>query len=1011
MRRILALALVAGSSTACIGFAGLGDDPDSYGRRPDTGIASDASDGEGGIARDGGAGDGCTSETDSELKAAQCGVGSCGTRTVRDVCNVERTVDCGSTCASPPSTTCADPFTKRDYPSTGTCQSGVCTYAPIDSSCGAPTCAGGRATAAGTCSGGMCTAGATTTCGFGCAGDVCAGDPCEGVTCDTQQAPTCKNATTRTTYAATGTCSGGSCSYAPTDTACAPATCTANVATAASVCTAGACLPGAQTSCSWGCNGSVCAADPCLTTTCNAPPAPTCADATTRRTFAATGACSSATGSAACSYAPTNTPCPAGQACIGGQCATETGATTAGMSGPGLSDCGVNGNDVCARSLLVTGGTYYRGDTTNYPATISDFRLDKYEVTVGRFRKFVDAWVGGWRPSAGAGKHAHLNGGQGLSRAPSGFEAGWVSAWSNYVGAPSDTPAEPSGAGATSLTAWNASLSCNSAWQTWTPSAGPNESKPANCLTWYDLQAFCIWDGGFLPTETEWEYAAVGGGEERLYPWGNTPPAADTALAIYGCYFNASGTCTGSVNIARVGTVGSGASKSGQLDLAGNAWEWTADWYQPYTVPCVDCASTASGSRRSLRGGSFQYDAATLLPASRVSESPAYRINYVIGGRCARPPAGGNCTAETDAAFCTRLGATCGSKSGTDNCGNARTVANCGACANGLSCSALNVCAQPELTARTASMSGDGINNCGANGDDNCARSPLVTGGTFNRGTDTSNPATVSDFRLDTYEVTVGRFRKFVDAWVGGWRPPVASGKHTHLNGGSGLANTAGGDEPGWDATWTNYVGAPSNVGVTPTGAGATTKAAWDTNLSCHSTYPTWTSAAGPNEKRPQNCLSWYDLHSFCIWDGGFLPSEAEWEYATAGGSEERTYAWGNTATGANTALAIYGCYYNGSGSCTGVTNIAPVGTVAAGVGKWGQLDLAGNLSEWNLDWHQGSYVSSCNNCTNLTSSSYRVIRGGSFDTDALGLPAALRNVRHPANRNHILGGRCARSP
>ena len=51
----------------------------------------------------------------------------------------------------------------------------------------------------------------------------------------------------------------------------------------------------------------------------------------------------------------------------------------------------------------------------------------------------------------------------------------------------------------------------------------------------------------------------------------------------------------------------------------------------------------------------------------------------------------------------------------------------------------------------------------------------------------------------------------------------------------------------------------------------------------------TWTSAAGANEKRPQNCLSFYDLHAFCIWDGGFLPSEAEWEYAAAGGSDIAT--------------------------------------------------------------------------------------------------------------------------
>lgn len=73
-------------------------------------------------------------------------------------------------------------------------------------------------------------------------------------------------------------------------------------------------------------------------------------------------------------------------------------------------DCGPSADDRCCASLPV-GGTFYRsydGFTTAlmsqaYPATVSDFNLDKYEVTVGRFRQFVNTWVTGWRPTAGAG--------------------------------------------------------------------------------------------------------------------------------------------------------------------------------------------------------------------------------------------------------------------------------------------------------------------------------------------------------------------------------------------------------------------------------------------------------------------------------------------------------------------------------------------------------------------------------------------------------------------------------
>jgi formylglycine-generating enzyme required for sulfatase activity len=42
---------------------------------------------------------------------------------------------------------------------------------------------------------------------------------------------------------------------------------------------------------------------------------------------------------------------------------------------------------------------------------------------------------------------------------------------------------------------------------------------PINCVTWHEAYAFCIWDGGFLPTEAEWELAASGG-EERVFPYG-----------------------------------------------------------------------------------------------------------------------------------------------------------------------------------------------------------------------------------------------------------------------------------------------------------------------------------------------------------------------------------------------------------------------------------------------------------------------------------------------------------
>jgi formylglycine-generating enzyme required for sulfatase activity len=186
-----------------------------------------------------------------------------------------------------------------------------------------------------------------------------------------------------------------------------------------------------------------------------------------------------------------------------------------------------------------------------------------------------------------------------------------------------------------------------------------------------------------------------------------------------------------------------------------------------------------------------------------------------------------------------------------------------------------------------------------------------VTGATFYRTyeNDGSGPtgegdqASVSSFSLDKYLVTVGRFRRFVTAWKDGWMPTDGSGKHTYLNGGEGLANTAGAYETGWDATdWNN----PSDIDPT------------DDSLGSCSPYSTWTIRAGNEEDKPINCVTWYEAYAFCVWDGGFLPSEAEWEYAAAGGSQQRQYPWGQSAPGTTNQHAIDDCNYpTPGGACS----------------------------------------------------------------------------------------------
>jgi formylglycine-generating enzyme required for sulfatase activity len=245
--------------------------------------------------------------------------------------------------------------------------------------------------------------------------------------------------------------------------------------------------------------------------------------------------------------------------------------------------------------------------------------------------------------------------------------------------------------------------------------------------------------------------------------------------------------------------------------------------------------------------------------------------------------------------------------------------------------------------------------------------------------------------------VTVGRFRQFVAAVVAGWAPSAGSGKHAHLNGGLGLFDgSTGSYEPGWLSSDTLELEA--------------TTADWIARLTCEPSFHTWTDEPGANEPLPLNCVDWYEAYAFCIWDGGFLPSEAEWEYAAAGGSDQRAYPWGS-AQPSSSLYIISDCNYPaGSTACTGAANIAPVGTATLGAARWGQLDMAGELGEWTLDWY-APYVDPCDDCVYLTDFSYRVVRGGSFGTDTENIMPPARDGDVPGSRNAFYGFRCARSP
>jgi len=383
-----------------------------------------------------------------------------------------------------------------------------------------------------------------------------------------------------------------------------------------------------------------------------------------------------------------------------------------------------------------------------------------------------------------------------------------------------------------------------------------------------------------------------------------------------------------------------------------------------------------------------------------------------------------------------------GTSGGTGGAGNAGSLADARVPPGVLDHSVPD--GSPDARGKASSTSCAGLAaTCGANNDEDCCQSLAVPGGSFQRifgASPVGYPATVSDYHLDKFEVSVGRFRRFV---ASGFIPEAGSGKHVYLNGGDGLSNAdVGGPtfERGWDPAWNSFL--------------PTTDAAWNESLTtkCQdASISTWTSTPAGQETLPIDCVSWYQAVAFCIWDGGFLPSEAEWLYAAAGGAEQRTYpwgyqptdlhAWGNSEDPSSVLPDTFACLYRASstyrlflgdgglssfvlGRCSesGPVNLASVGYPSIGHGKFGQANLGGNLREWTLDALQnggpGLYpTSTCNDCAYmpigpaLDKPQWKMSRGGHFADGPppnIGLTTPRTSTDGRVGRQEI-GIRCAR--
>ena len=185
----------------------------------------------------------------------------------------------------------------------------------------------------------------------------------------------------------------------------------------------------------------------------------------------------------------------------------------------------------------------------------------------------------------------------------------------------------------------------------WQHPSGPGsdlvgkEDHPVVQVSWDDAVAYCEWAGRELPSEAEWEKAARGTGGQ-IYPWGNTFDCRlgnfDDETVVDSYVVPGGENCDGYPDASPVGAFPSGASPYGALDMAGNVWEWTADWYDSdyYSSQTTwrNPVGPASGEYRVLRGGSWFDNSGYVRAALRLWLPPDFRLNYLLGFRCRLSP-------------------------------------------------------------------------------------------------------------------------------------------------------------------------------------------------------------------------------------------------------------------------------------------------------------------------------------------------------------------------------------
>jgi len=527
------------------------------------------------------------------------------------------------------------------------------------------------------------------------------------------------------------------------------------------------------------------------------------------------------------------------------------------------------------------------------------FLMGKHEVTVGQFRKFVEA--------TGYKTDAETGGGPGLRVGAAVVEP--------------TPPGEP-----------RISLKSDASWRK--PYFEQTDVHPVVCVTWNDAKKFADWlnasdksrPAGWayrLPTEAEWEYAARGP-KSLVFPWGNEwdGKRCNFAGKGTGLPWDDKAVADGFPRTAPVGSFSpKGDSPFGVCDMAGNVGEWCEDWFVAHASgEQTDPMGPASGEQRSVRGASWNFSLLALRCACRAGLLPGSKAN-IVGFRVVLAPGP---PAEL-----------------TNSLGMQFVRVPAGEFQMGIE----------EASVQAAQK-----------------KKPNFNRESFASAMPGHKVRLTTAFLMGKHEVTVGQFRKFVEA----------TGYKTN-------AETGGG----------GLIGA---LVIEP-------KISLKSDASWRKPYFEQTDA------HPVVCVSWNDAKKFAEWlnasdkskPAGWayrLPTDAEWEYA-ARGPMGLFLPWGFESDGkcSNSAAKGTGLPNEDKAIADGFPRTAPVGSFSPkGDSPFGVCDMAGNVEEWCEDWY-GAYTNGeQTDPTGPASGKDRVVRGGSWAHPWWHQDSFLRLFPHPAD-------------